>query len=423
MVGAWVVILVAVTVGHRAFGGTYDDDFSLPGSAAAQGADLLKAHNPGAGGQSGQLVFTVSSGSITAQQTPVENAAAQVRKLPHVLAVSDPLSQATTAKDGKTAYATVNFDVNPVSLGADYVTQVDNATAVARSAGVAVSYGGLLGQAAQPKTSDLRSELIGIIAAIIVLLLGFGSVIAAGLPIAAAVIGAIAGLGVLGMVAAATSFASVSPTLAVMMGLGVGIDYALFLATRHRQLVMDGTGPADAAGATIATSGRSVLIAAATVIIAVLGLYASGISFIGKLGVAAAIAVAVAALCSVTLVPALLGLAAGGSTGTACGGRSRRLRPPGIIRAPTSGAAIRTGSAGIPGWPCAAASPCCWCSRSRCCHCDSVTSTRAPARRAIRAARPSTPSATGSGWAPTVLSPSPCRLTRPKPARPHRSAP
>ena len=82
----------------------------------------------------------VPSGSITAQQTPVENAVAQVRKLlPHVLAVSDPLSQATTAKDGKTAYATVNFDVNPVSLGTDYVTQVDNATAVARSAGVAVS--------------------------------------------------------------------------------------------------------------------------------------------------------------------------------------------------------------------------------------------------------------------------------------------
>jgi putative drug exporter of the RND superfamily len=311
MVVAWVIILVAVTLGNRAFGGTYNDDFSLPGSAAAQGAALLKAHNPGAGGQSGQLVFTVPSGSITAQQTPVENAVAQVRKLPHVLAVSDPLSQATTAKNGKTAYGTVNFDVNPVSLGTDYVTQVDDATAVARSAGVAVSYGGLLGQAAQPKTSDLRSELIGIIAAIIVLLLGFGSVIAAGLPIATAIIGAIAGLGVLGMLAAATTFASVSPTLGVMMGLGVGIDYALFLATRHRQLVMDGADPARAAGATIATSGRSVLIAAATVIIAVLGLYASGISFIGKLGVAAAVAVAVAALCSVSLVPALLGLAGG----------------------------------------------------------------------------------------------------------------
>ena len=311
MVVAWVIILVVVTVGHRTFGGTYNDDFSLPGSAAAQGAALLKAHNPGAGGQSGQLIFTVPSGSITAQQTPVENAVAQVRKLSHVLAVSDPLSQATTAKNGKTAYATVNFDVNPVSLGTDYVTQVDNATAVARSAGVAVSYGGLLGQAAQPKTGDLRSELIGIIAAIIAALLGFGSVIGAGLPVVTAIIGAIAGLGVLGMLAAATTFASVSPTLGVMMGLGVGIDYALFLATRHRQLVMDGADPARATGATIATSGRSVLIAAATVIIAVLGLYASGISFIGKLGVAAAVAVAVAALCSVSLVPALLGLAGG----------------------------------------------------------------------------------------------------------------
>jgi putative drug exporter of the RND superfamily len=312
LIGAWLLVLVAATVGHKALGGTYSDNFTLPGSPAAQGAAVLQAHNPDSGGQSGQLVFTVPRGSLAQDKTAVENSVAQVRKLPYVLSASDPLSPATTSKNDQTAYSTVHFSVDPASLAASYITQVNNATAGARSAGVAVSYGGQLGQADQPKSSDLRSEAIGIVAAVLVLLLGFGSVYAAGLPLVTAIVGAVTGIGVLGMAASATTFASVSPTLGVMMGLGVGIDYALFLTTRHRQLVMDGADPAGAAGATIASSGRSVLIAAATVIIALLGLYASGITFIGKLGLAAAITVAVAALCAVTLVPALLGLAGRG---------------------------------------------------------------------------------------------------------------
>ena len=161
----------------------------------------------------------------------------------------------------------------------------------------------------RPPAQDSRSELIGILVAIVVLLLGFGSVLAAGLPILTAVLGMAAALGVLGMAAAAFTFPSVSPTLAVMMGLGVGIDYALFLTTRHRQQIIDGADPAEAAGRTVSTSGRAVLIAAVTVIIAMLGLYASGIGFLGTLGVAAAIGVAVGAVSAMTLVPALLGLA------------------------------------------------------------------------------------------------------------------
>jgi putative drug exporter of the RND superfamily len=309
LIAAWLLVLAAATFGHKALGGTYSDEFTLPGSPAAQGAAVLKAHNPGSGGQSGQLVFAVSRGSLAQDKSAVENSVAQFRKLPDVLSASDPLSADTTSKNGQTAYSTVHFSVDPATLGTSYITGVNNATAGARSAGVAVSYGGQLGQADQPKASDLRSEAIGIAAAILVLLLGFGSVYAAGLPLVTAILGAVAGIGVLGMAASATTFASVSPTLGVMMGLGVGIDYALFLTTRHRQLVMDGADPDEAAGTAIASSGRSVLIAAATVIIAVLGLYASGIAFIGKLGLAAAITVAVAAACAVTLVPALLGLA------------------------------------------------------------------------------------------------------------------
>jgi RND superfamily putative drug exporter len=309
MVALWIVLLVGATVGHRALGGGYSDSFSLPGSPSQQGSALLKAHEPGAGGQSGQLVFTVSSGSLAEHQSAIEKAVAQVRDLPHVLSASDPLTAGTTSKDGRTAYDVINFDTNPAALGPDYLTRVAAAVTPARSADVTVNYGGALGQAARPAPADATSELIGIAVAIVVLLIGFGSLYAAGLPILTAVAGMATGLGVLGMLAAAFVFPTVSPTLAVMMGLGVGIDYALFQTTRHRQQVMDGADPAEAAGRTAATSGRAVLVAAVTVIIAMLGLYASEIGFIGSIGLAAAIAVAVAALSALTLVPALLGMA------------------------------------------------------------------------------------------------------------------
>ena len=327
VVALWVIVLAGVTFGHRALGGTYNDNFLLPSSPSQAGAALLAEHEPQAGGLSGQLVFGVRSGSLASQRSAIESSVANVRALPHVLSAGDPLSSGTTSAGGRTAYDVVNFGENPATLGTSYITQVDQAVAPARAAGVTVSYGGTLGQAARPKAQDGRSELIGIVVAIVVLLLGFGSVLAAGLPILTALLGLATALGILGMAAAAFTFPSVSPTLAVMMGLGVGIDYALFLTTRHRQQIIDGADPAEAAGRTVATSGRAVLIAAVTVIIAMLGLYASGIGFIGALGVAAAIGVAVGALGALTLVPALLGLAGRRSTGSGCAVPSPRRRP------------------------------------------------------------------------------------------------
>ena len=305
----WVLMLVAVTIGSKALGGVYGDTLTIPGSAAQRGLDALKAHDPRAGGQGGQVVFVARGGSLTSQRSAMEAARSNLSKLPHVLSVSDPLSVGSVSSDGRTAYASINFDANPQSLGSSYVASVDRATNVARRAGVSVSYGGALGQAAVPKAKDRRSELIGIAVAVIVLLAGFGSVIAAGLPLFSAIVGVFTGLGLLGMLAASVSFGTSSPTLATMMGLGVGIDYALFLTTRHRQRLLDGDDPIAAIRRTMAGSGRSVVIAAVTVVIAMLGLYASGISFIGKLGLAAAITVAVAALAALTLVPALLGFA------------------------------------------------------------------------------------------------------------------
>jgi putative drug exporter of the RND superfamily len=304
----WVSLVVGAVIGNRALGGVYADNFALPGTSAQQAADLLQAHRPSAGGQGGLIVFAVSSGSLTSQRSAIEQSMTAVRELPDVLGASDPLAPTAIAKSGQIAYSSAHFSVNPQTLGPRYLATVNRAVAPARAAGVSVNYGGQLGQAAKLKNRDPRSEEIGIIAAFIVLLIGFGSVYAAGLPILSALAGAFAGLSVLGMLAAASTFPTVSPTLAIMMGLGVGIDYALFLATRHRQLVMDGVEPADAAARSLAASGRAVLVAALTVIIALLGLYASGLSFIGKLGLAACITVAVAALGALTVVPALLAL-------------------------------------------------------------------------------------------------------------------
>jgi RND superfamily putative drug exporter len=308
VIGGWLLVAVLVMVGRSLFGGSYLDDFNLPGTQSQDGANLIAAHDPAFGANTGQVVYWVPSGKVADQQNVIESATTAIGKVPHVVSASNPFSSSTTSKDGTIVYSTVHFDQNPVKLGKPTVDKIDDAVAPVRAAGVHVDYGGQLGQAAKPHASE-AAELVGIVAAIVILLVGFGSVYAAGLPIVSAIVGVVAGLGILSFFAAATTFASVSPTLALMMGLGVGIDYALFLTTRHRQLVMDGHPPVDAAAHTVATSGRAVLTAAVTVMLAMFGLYASGVSFIGKLGLAAATTVCVAAIAAVTLVPALLGAA------------------------------------------------------------------------------------------------------------------
>ncbi len=309
VLAAWVGLLVAATLVHGALGSTYSDTLTIPGSPAQTGLNILRAHDPRAGGQAGQVVFQSSDKPLTDERSAVQQSLRNLQALAHVLSVGDPYTKTTLAADGRVAYATINFDENPQKLGHSYVKDVNDAVSPARAAGLSVAYGGALGLAAEPKANDVRSELIGILVALIVLLVGFGSVYAAGLPLVSAALAVFTGLGTLGIVAAAISFGTSAPTLGLMIGLGVGIDYALFMTTRFRQALIDGETVDEAIRGTVAASGHAVLTAASTVVIAMLGLYASGISFIGKLGLAAAITVAVAALAALTLVPALLGFA------------------------------------------------------------------------------------------------------------------
>jgi putative drug exporter of the RND superfamily len=321
---AWLVALVALQTLNRTNGGDYSDNFSLSDTQSQQGLDVLKQHDPAAGGYSSQIVMHDDKASLTSLSSQMSTTVGDLQKLPHVLAVQNPLtatgssSQASQGKntqsvgplssDGKTAYITVRFDVQPSTLGDSYLDGVDDAVQPLRQAGADVEYGGPLGELARPDADDRVSEAIGFAVAIVVLLVGFGSVIAAGLPLLTALVSVVGGLACLGLLAVAFTFPTVSPTLATMIGLGVGIDYALFLITRHRQTIMDGKDPVHAAGHAATTSGRAVLVSGTTVIIALAGLYASGVTFIGKLGLAAAVTVLSAVAGALTLVPALLGL-------------------------------------------------------------------------------------------------------------------
>ncbi|MEO3972573.1 MMPL family transporter [Streptomyces sp. CAU 1734] len=310
----WAAALAGLQVLHHAYGGDYSDDFALPGTQSQEGLDALRAHEPAAGGYSSQIVLSDPDRPLGDASGALSTTVGDLMKLPDVLSVQNPLTVPSTgtvgplSTDGRTAYITVTFSVQPSTLGPDYLHGVDDAVEPLRAAGVTVDYGGQLGELGRPETSDRTSEVVGFAVAIVVLLIGFGSVIAAVLPLVTALICVICGLALLGLLAAAATFATVSPTLATMIGLGVGIDYALFLVTRHRQNLMNGEDPVRAAGMATATSGHAVLLSGCTVIIALSGLWVSGIGFIGKLGLAAAVTVVTAVAGAITLVPAMLGL-------------------------------------------------------------------------------------------------------------------
>ncbi|MFD2278183.1 MMPL family transporter [Streptomyces lusitanus] len=320
---AWLVALVVLQVVSRAVGGAYSDNFTLSDSQSQKGVEVLQRHDPQAGGYSSQIVLHDDQRQLTALGSQTSSTVSALEQLPHVLSAQNPLTAAGSSSgssqpdvgplssDGRTAYITVRFDVQPSTLGDGYLSGVNDAVRPLREAGAQVEYGGPLGELARPAPDDRISELIGFGVAVVVLLIGFGSVLAAVMPLLTALIAVVAGLAVLGLLAVATTFATVSPTLATMIGLGVGIDYALFLITRHRQDLMNGTDPVRAAGHATSTSGRAVLVSGCTVIVALAGLSASGVSFIAKLGLAAAVTVVSAVLGALTLVPALLGLAGG----------------------------------------------------------------------------------------------------------------
>ncbi|MEV6971053.1 MMPL family transporter [Hamadaea sp. NPDC051192] len=312
VIGLWLVAVVGLLIGRQLFGGNLADDYTVPGSSAAQGLDLLQKEYPQAGGYSGQLVFHSPSGKqVSASSSAVNEAVSNAAKLPHVLTATSPFAAANSpqvSKNGQIAYATIAFDVVPGSLDQSYLDQLDAAVAPARAAGLTVDYGGGAGQI-DDATDDRSSEAVGLALALVLLLIMFLSVAAAVIPLVSAIVGVLVGLSILALLANVFTLPTTAPTVATLLGLGVAIDYALFMVARHREGVDAGQPIRQAIGRAAATSGAAVVVAGSTVVVAILGLYLSGVPFVGALGGSSAIMVVIAMCAALTLVPALLGLA------------------------------------------------------------------------------------------------------------------
>jgi RND superfamily putative drug exporter len=307
-IGIWLVVLIAALAGHHAISSVYQNNINLAGTQASTGFALLTHDDPKASGYTGLVVVTGKD--LASQSSALDESEHNLSKLKDVITVSNPLAPGATglSSSGDTALITVHLSVLPASLGTSYVSSLYQAMEPTTHAGLTVNYGGGFDAIVNPPTKDLASEGIGFGVAIIVLIISFGSLVATGLPLVTALFSVGIGISLLGIVASVITFGTASPTLALMIGLGVGIDYAVFLTTRFRQRIMDGLDPVTAAGQTVATSGHAVLVAAASVSVALFGLYASGITFFGQLGFAAFFGVFTAATGAVTLVPAGLGL-------------------------------------------------------------------------------------------------------------------
>ena len=229
-------------------------------------------------------------------------------KLPDVTKAVSPFSSsgsAAVSKDGTIAYASVAWNVNPDTLDTAYLDKLNNAVAPATKAGLQVEYGAGAGEIGQ-HPDDLKSEIIGLSCALVLLLLMFGSLITAAIPLLSAIFSVVAGLSLLGLLAAAVTFPTTAPTIATLLGLGVAVDYGLFLVARHREQVDSGMDVVTSAKLAEGTSGAAIVVAGCTVVISILGLYISGVSFVGSLGLAAAIVVVVTMLAALTLVPTVV---------------------------------------------------------------------------------------------------------------------
>jgi putative drug exporter of the RND superfamily len=313
ILAAWVLVaVVLVGLSHR-LGDNTNDSLTLPGTNSQQATDALSKSFPDQSSGSSPIVLHVSTGKLTDSKyaKAVNQAAADVAKAPDVASVVNPLtSQGASAlsKSQQTGYLSVTLSVSPGALSVDDAQTIINAAAKpAQAAGIEVQTGGQLG-AKVSKPSTGSSDLIGILAAMVILTFTFGTVVAMLLPILTAILALASTLSIIQMFSHVTTVSTVAPTLATMIGLGVGIDYALFIVTRHLRGLKDGLELHESIARAAATSGGAVTFAGSTVTIALVSLAVAGIPLVTTMGLMAAIAVVVAVLAALTLLPAALSI-------------------------------------------------------------------------------------------------------------------
>ncbi|MEU1184330.1 MMPL family transporter [Streptomyces sp. NPDC005820] len=307
----WIVVLAAVGVGAVNSPGASTDDFTLPGTQSQKAIDLLEKEFPqaSADGATARVVFeapkgqTLTSGS---NRSTIESLVADLKAAPQVANASDPFTGGQVSKDGTIAFAQVTYEVSKADLGDAASDALTKAADEGEKAGLTVSLGG---NAVQEKSSSKAAEMIGLVVAAFVLVITFGSLLAAGLPLLTAIMGVVAAVSAITVATAFVDMSSASTTLALMLGLAVAIDYALFIVSRYRGELLEGHAPEEAAGRALGTAGSAVVFAGLTVIIALAGLSVIGIKMLTTMGLGAAFAVAVAVVIALTLLPAMLGFA------------------------------------------------------------------------------------------------------------------
>jgi RND superfamily putative drug exporter len=305
-IGVWVLVALALVVLGSSVGGRYDDNFRLPGSEAQRALDVLQRSFPTESGSSAYLVFHSPAGfDDAATQNDVRGVLARAADLDHVVAVTDPFEQGSISADRTVARAEVRYDERTSDLGRSDYAALRDATRTATGRGVDVEIGGPI---ATWEQRDGSTEWLGILAAMVVLTLVFGSLLAMLLPIAIALVAVASGQLLLTVFAGVFDVSSSTPQLVLMISLGVALDYSLFIVSRHLDAIRGGAGAVDAAGEAAGTAGVAVLFAGCTVMIAISALALSGVWAIGVMGIAVAVAVAAAVVAALTLLPAFLGL-------------------------------------------------------------------------------------------------------------------
>jgi putative drug exporter of the RND superfamily len=311
VIAAWLVVLAGAVVISSSTGSNYSSGNSLSGTQSATAQSLLQRASPAAAGDSEQIVFATHGGAVTAApiRTEIQPMLAKPAQLPNVASVTSPYAPAGSkqiSRDGTVAFATVNFTKDASAISSSAATAFVNTARAPSSHNLQVE---LLGQvAASTNPSSQISTLIGVAAALVVLLVVFGSVLAALLPLLSTAIALGAAISLVGALSNSISMASFTQQLCILIGLGVGIDYSLFILTRTRTGLRHGLSTQDAVINASATAGRAVLFAGITVCIALCGMFIVGVSVLSGAAIAASISVLLPMLAAQTLLPALNGI-------------------------------------------------------------------------------------------------------------------
>ncbi len=311
VIAGWLVALIALGGALSSIGSGYQNSFGLKGTQSFEAQQLLKQAAPKAAGDREQIVIAVNSGTLRSKtaERRAERMLARIAKLPEVASVASPYAPGGAgqiSESGQVAFANVTMTKLAPSFTTTQAEQFVDTARAGAGHGLQVAVAGQVAEQSEPAGDS--SAGLGAIAALVILLVVFGSVLAALLPLLTAGLALGVGVSVIGLLSNAITMASFSSQLSLLIGLGVGVDYALFIVTRHRQGLEQGKPIEEAIVDAIDTSGRAVMFAGITVCIALLGMFALGVSFLYGVAIAAAVVVSFTVLASLTLLPALLAL-------------------------------------------------------------------------------------------------------------------